>query len=214
MDGCRARSCAPRTRCAATRAPPGEGGPAHRARLPRRCCPSASRRSRATTRSSWAACASPATTARRSCSSPGTTCGTAIRLYADTASGMLIKAVTVDPAGEPVEQFSFTQLRRRGDARHGEAAPRLGQMAHRGREAAPAPRPPRLGLSAPSRAPEGERAAAAARRVAPASSCIPTASPRYRYSSSRSRGAATRCARGLQAWGPSISIPARSPTIW
>ena len=32
------------------------------------------------------------------------------RLYADTASGMLIKAVTVDPGGEPVEQFSFTQL--------------------------------------------------------------------------------------------------------
>jgi sigma-E factor negative regulatory protein RseB len=32
------------------------------------------------------------------------------RLYADTASGMLLKAVTVDPAGEPVEQFSFTQL--------------------------------------------------------------------------------------------------------
>jgi sigma-E factor negative regulatory protein RseB len=32
------------------------------------------------------------------------------RLYADTASGMLIKAVTVDPAGESVEQFSFTQL--------------------------------------------------------------------------------------------------------
>ena len=32
------------------------------------------------------------------------------RLYADTASGMLLKAGTVDPAGEPVEQFSFTQL--------------------------------------------------------------------------------------------------------
>jgi sigma-E factor negative regulatory protein RseB len=32
------------------------------------------------------------------------------RLYADTASGMLIKAVTLDPAGESVEQFSFTQL--------------------------------------------------------------------------------------------------------
>ena len=32
------------------------------------------------------------------------------RLYADTASGMLLKAVTVDPGGEPVEQFSFTQL--------------------------------------------------------------------------------------------------------
>jgi sigma-E factor negative regulatory protein RseB len=31
-------------------------------------------------------------------------------LCADTASGMLLKAVTVDAAGEPVEQFSFTQL--------------------------------------------------------------------------------------------------------
>jgi sigma-E factor negative regulatory protein RseB len=32
------------------------------------------------------------------------------RLYADTGSGMLLKAVTVDPAGDQVEQFSFTQL--------------------------------------------------------------------------------------------------------
>ena len=31
-------------------------------------------------------------------------------LYADTSSGMLLKAVTVDAAGEAVEQFSFTQL--------------------------------------------------------------------------------------------------------
>ncbi len=31
-------------------------------------------------------------------------------LYADTASGMLLKAVTLDPAGELVEQFSFTHL--------------------------------------------------------------------------------------------------------
>jgi len=32
------------------------------------------------------------------------------RLYADAASGMLLKAVTVDAAGEQVDQFSFTQL--------------------------------------------------------------------------------------------------------
>jgi sigma-E factor negative regulatory protein RseB len=32
------------------------------------------------------------------------------RLYADTASGMLMRAVTVDPDGRPVEQFTFTQL--------------------------------------------------------------------------------------------------------
>ena len=32
------------------------------------------------------------------------------RLYADTASGMLLRAVTVDAAGEQVEQFTFTQL--------------------------------------------------------------------------------------------------------
>jgi len=32
------------------------------------------------------------------------------RLYADTRSGMLVGAVTVDPAGRPVEQFMFTQL--------------------------------------------------------------------------------------------------------
>jgi sigma-E factor negative regulatory protein RseB len=33
------------------------------------------------------------------------------RLYADTASGMLLRAVTVDAAGRQVEQFMFTQLR-------------------------------------------------------------------------------------------------------
>lgn len=32
------------------------------------------------------------------------------RLYADTASGMLVRAVTVDSAGNQVEQFMFTQL--------------------------------------------------------------------------------------------------------
>jgi sigma-E factor negative regulatory protein RseB len=32
------------------------------------------------------------------------------RLYADVKSGMLLKAVTVDAAGEKVEQFTFTQL--------------------------------------------------------------------------------------------------------
>jgi len=32
------------------------------------------------------------------------------RLYADVNSGMLLQAVTLDAAGEPVEQFTFTQL--------------------------------------------------------------------------------------------------------
>jgi sigma-E factor negative regulatory protein RseB len=32
------------------------------------------------------------------------------RLYADTASGMLLKAVTVDQKGNEIEQYSFTQL--------------------------------------------------------------------------------------------------------
>jgi sigma-E factor negative regulatory protein RseB len=32
------------------------------------------------------------------------------RLYADTASGMLVRAVTVDSAGNQIEQFMFTQL--------------------------------------------------------------------------------------------------------
>jgi sigma-E factor negative regulatory protein RseB len=32
------------------------------------------------------------------------------RLYADTASGMMLRAVTLSPAGERVEQFWFTQL--------------------------------------------------------------------------------------------------------
>src|SRR5258706_1634523 len=32
------------------------------------------------------------------------------RLYADAKSGMLLKAVTVDQAGERIEQFTFTQL--------------------------------------------------------------------------------------------------------
>jgi sigma-E factor negative regulatory protein RseB len=32
------------------------------------------------------------------------------RLYADISSGMLLRAVTVDAAGEQVEQFTFTQL--------------------------------------------------------------------------------------------------------
>ena len=32
------------------------------------------------------------------------------RLYADTASGMLVRAVTVDAAGKQIEQFMFTQL--------------------------------------------------------------------------------------------------------
>jgi len=33
------------------------------------------------------------------------------KLYADVNSGMLLRAVTVDAAGEPVETFSFTELR-------------------------------------------------------------------------------------------------------
>jgi len=33
------------------------------------------------------------------------------RLYADTASGMLLKVVTVDPAGRDLEQITFTELR-------------------------------------------------------------------------------------------------------
>jgi sigma-E factor negative regulatory protein RseB len=32
------------------------------------------------------------------------------KLYADVNSGMLLRAVTVDPAGQSVEQFTFTQL--------------------------------------------------------------------------------------------------------
>ena len=32
------------------------------------------------------------------------------RLYADVKSGMLLRAVTVDAAGEPVEQFTFTEF--------------------------------------------------------------------------------------------------------
>jgi sigma-E factor negative regulatory protein RseB len=32
------------------------------------------------------------------------------RLYADTRSGMLLKAVTLDPEGKEIEQFMFTQL--------------------------------------------------------------------------------------------------------
>jgi sigma-E factor negative regulatory protein RseB len=40
------------------------------------------------------------------------------RLYADVGSGMLLKAVTVDAAGEQVEQFMFTQLTIGGVTRH------------------------------------------------------------------------------------------------
>lgn len=32
------------------------------------------------------------------------------RLYADTASGMLVRAVTIDASGKPIEEFVFTQL--------------------------------------------------------------------------------------------------------
>jgi sigma-E factor negative regulatory protein RseB len=39
------------------------------------------------------------------------------RLYADQASGMLLRAVTVDVAGEQVEQFTFTELKLGGVSR-------------------------------------------------------------------------------------------------
>ena len=39
------------------------------------------------------------------------------RLYADKASGMLLRAVTVDTNGEPVEQFTFTELKLGGVTR-------------------------------------------------------------------------------------------------
>ena len=39
------------------------------------------------------------------------------RLYADQASGMLLRAVTVDTNGEPVEQFTFTELKLGGVTR-------------------------------------------------------------------------------------------------
>jgi len=39
------------------------------------------------------------------------------RLYADQASGMLLRAVTVDANGEPVEQFTFTELKLGGVTR-------------------------------------------------------------------------------------------------
>jgi sigma-E factor negative regulatory protein RseB len=39
------------------------------------------------------------------------------RLYADQASGMLLRAVTIDTNGEPVEQFTFTELKLGGVTR-------------------------------------------------------------------------------------------------
>jgi sigma-E factor negative regulatory protein RseB len=39
------------------------------------------------------------------------------RLYADVSTGMLLKAVTLDAAGEQVEQFMFTELRLGGVTR-------------------------------------------------------------------------------------------------
>jgi sigma-E factor negative regulatory protein RseB len=39
------------------------------------------------------------------------------RLYADQASGMLLRAVTIDANGEPVEQFTFTELKLGGVTR-------------------------------------------------------------------------------------------------
>jgi sigma-E factor negative regulatory protein RseB len=40
------------------------------------------------------------------------------RLYADVNSGMLLRAVTIDASGEPVETFSFTELRIGGVTRN------------------------------------------------------------------------------------------------
>jgi sigma-E factor negative regulatory protein RseB len=64
------------------------------------------------------------------------------RLYADTASGMLLRAVTFDAGGEQVEQFTFTQLaiggvtRDKVKSRHGGAATRAWRVEDA--EAAPA----------------------------------------------------------------------------
>jgi sigma-E factor negative regulatory protein RseB len=39
------------------------------------------------------------------------------RLYADTRTGMLLKAITLDTAGQPIERITFTELRLGGVTR-------------------------------------------------------------------------------------------------
>ena len=60
------------------------------------------------------------------------------QLYADAQSGMLLKAVTVDAAGEPVEQYSFTQLAI-GHVTRDMVRSRLASRSWRVEDAAPAP---------------------------------------------------------------------------
>jgi len=60
------------------------------------------------------------------------------RLYADTASGMLVRAVTVDSAGNQIEQFMFTQLQI-GHVSADMVKPRHAAQAWRIEEAAAAP---------------------------------------------------------------------------
>ena len=122
---------------------PGQGRSAHRARLPGAAAGAdhgagAQLRHHASARAG----ASPATTARRWCCTPKDNLRYGYRLYADTASGMLLRAVTVDANGEQVEQFMFTQLTIGGVTRDMvQAAPRLAQLARRGRRSrARAPR--------------------------------------------------------------------------
>ncbi len=107
------------------------------------------------------------------------------RLYADTASGMLVRAVTVDAAGNQIEQFMFTQLS------IGRVTPEI-----------------------PASTRWWSSRAAWANRSRSGRWCTPTASPRSRCSSSRCRRAASRRAPGSRASAPSISILARSPITW
>lgn len=62
------------------------------------------------------------------------------RLYADTKTGMLLKAVTVDPAGQPIEQFTFTELSLGGVTRD-MVKPRPDAAAWRVEDAAASPAP-------------------------------------------------------------------------
>lgn len=59
-------------------------------------------------------------------------------LYADAQSGMLLKAVTVDAAGEPVEQYSFTHLAI-GNVTRDMVRPRLASRSWRVEDAGAAP---------------------------------------------------------------------------
>ena len=71
------------------------------------------------------------------------------RLYADSASGMLLRAVTFDASGEQIEQFMFTQLARGGRGSVAGASRRLGPVQRA------------------ARVPQGDRAQAPAERLAP-----------------------------------------------